>query len=72
MPELPDARLQEFLALLCHVILGVLTQIPHSNRFFEFFRDIVRQLVLQNGELVLELLLDVLGHVLEHYNPRRV
>src|SRR5215813_9992849 len=63
--ELPEARIHQFLALLGHVILGILAEITHGSGFFDFFGEFVGELVFQRPDFVFKFFLDVLRHSLE-------
>jgi hypothetical protein len=53
----------ELLALLGHVVLGVLGEIAHRYRFFEFGGKFVVQLVFEDIDFFLQLLFDVFRHL---------
>ncbi len=54
LADLADARFDELLALFCHVILGVLTQITQSGGLLYFFGQFVDKFVLERVDLVLQ------------------
>ena len=68
LAQLADARLQILLALLGHVILGVLAEVAHGDGLLELFGDIVGEFPLQPVQFVPKLLLDIVRHRSGHYN----
>ena len=49
----PKARVHEHLALLRHVVLGVLAQVAQRDRLLDLGREFGRQLVLELLDLLL-------------------
>ena len=60
--ELAEACVHKFLALLRHVVLGVLRQIAHGHGLLDLGRQFVSKLVLKCSNLFEKLLFDVIGH----------
>ena len=60
--ELAEARVDEVLALLGHVILGVFAEVAHSHRLFDFGGQFMGELMLELFDLFQKLLFDVFGH----------
>ncbi len=57
--DLADARLEEALALLGRLVLGVLPQVAVLPRLQDLLGKVDLQLVVQDADLFFELLLDV-------------
>ena len=62
LAQLADARLQILLALLGHVILGVLAEVAHGDGLFDLFGDIEGQFVFERVQFVAKLLFDLFRH----------
>ena len=62
LAELADARLDELLALLGHVVLGVLAEIAERGGLLDLFGKFMDQLVFERVDLFLQLSLDLLSH----------
>ena len=52
----PEPRIDEVLALLRHVVLGILRQIAHGHRLLDFGGQFVGELVLKARNLFLKLI----------------
>ena len=63
-----DPGFHILLALLGHVILGILAQVAESRGLFDFFWEFVDEFMLERVNLVLQLSLDLLGHRCEIIN----
>jgi len=59
---LAKARIHKRLALLGHVVLGVLRQISHGHGLLDLGGKFVLELVLEEFDLGEKLLFDVFGH----------
>ena len=68
--ELRHARLQEALALLGRLVLGVLAQVPVLARLQDLLGQVDLELVVELLDLVLKPLLDI-EHVGESSRPGR-
>jgi hypothetical protein len=68
--ELAKSCLDELLALLGRVVLGVLAEITQGHGLLQFSWELVTELVLQSVDLFLELLLNMLCHTGKNYKPR--
>ncbi len=62
LAELADARLDELLALLGHVILGVLAEVAEGGGLLDFFRKLVDQLVFERVDFFLQFSFDCVCH----------
>ena len=60
--QLAQPRADELLPLLGHVILGVFAEIAHGDGLLQFLGQFVVQLVLEGGNFLVELFLDVFRH----------
>jgi hypothetical protein len=60
--ELTQARVDKILALLRHVIFGILRQISHGHGLFDLRREFVLEFVLQNLNFRKKLFFNMLGH----------
>ena len=60
--ELSEARVDKVLALLRHVILGVLREIAHGHGLLDLGGKLVGELVLKKLDLFEKLFFNVLGH----------
>ena len=73
LAELADARLDELLALLGHVILGVLAEVAEGGGLLDLFGKFVDQLVFERVDFFLQFSLDCVCHGLRpgsgHYTP---
>ncbi len=58
----PEARVDEVLALLGHVVFGVFRQVAQGHRLLDFGGQFVRELMLELRDFLLKLVLDVFGH----------
>ena len=65
LAELADARLDELLALLGHVVLGVLAEVAEGGGLLDFFRKFMDQLVFKRVDLFLQFSFDLLCHGLQ-------
>ena len=54
LAELADARLDELLALLSHVVLGVLAEVAERGGFLDFLGKLVDQLMFERVDFVLQ------------------
>ena len=70
LAELADARLDEFLALLGHVVFGVLAEVAERGGFLDFFGKLVDQLVFERVDLVLSFRL--ISSVMITTQPKRL
>jgi hypothetical protein len=59
--ELGEARGDERLALFGVFVLGVFGEVAMGARYFDFFGELVVELVLESGDLVFQLLLNFFG-----------
>ena len=66
LAQLADARLDELLALLGHVVLGVLAEVAERGGFLNLFGKLVNQLVLERVDLFLQFSFDGVCHSLIH------
>ena len=56
-------EMDELLALLGHVVLGVFAQVPHGDSLLQLLREFVVQLVFQRLDLFGEFLLNMFWHL---------
>jgi hypothetical protein len=68
LAELADARLDELLALLGHVVLGVLAEVAERGGLLNFFRKLVNELVFERVDFFLQFSFDCVSHSL-HPQP---
>src|SRR5579863_2203123 len=62
LAELADARLDELLALLGHVIFGVFAEVAEGGSLLDFLGKLVNQLVFERVDLFLQFSFDLIGH----------
>ena len=62
LAELADARLDELLALLGHVVFGVLAEVAEGSGLLDFLRKLVNQLVFERVDFFLQFSFDCVCH----------
>ena len=63
LAELAEAGFDELLALLGHVVFGVLAEVAERGGALDFFGKLVDEFVLERVDFFLELLAELVGHL---------
>ena len=71
LAELAEARLDELLTLLGHVIFGVLAEVAESGGALDFFGQLVDQFVLERVDFFLQFFSKLISHACK-YSFRRL